>query len=490
VTSPTVTFRLVSFVIALGFLLACDRHGAQTEAQPFGAARNVVVVSLCSVRADHMSLYGYARATTPALAAFADDAWVFEHAVTQWPKTVPAFSALLTGRYGHSHGVMRVTPGQHLDDRETTLAEVLAERGFDTAAFVSSGVLHAGTNVFQQGFARVEETFRNDHPFEETTRRAIEWIGAREEKPFLAWVHYNNAHYPYVAPGASPDVFVDDAVYDPKPRVKIQSGPQFTVSVPETHANYRQIMRPDVGGIAANVVLAERPNELAFYVARYDAGILGADRTIAPLLEALRELGRLDDTVIAVVGDHGESLGDHDYYFQHGRFPYDDNMRVPLVIRPPGGVAGRAVREPVATFRLAPTILDLLGIEAPAEMEATSLLPRLRGEEAFQPVFSESGYQYDYQLAVRDERWKLIFVPNEFDQATMRGRTFELYDLVADPRELEDLSESRPDVVSALAGTLRDWSQPWVRQAYARMSDAHAIDEEVRERLTVLGYLD
>ena len=118
------------------------------------------------------------------------------------------------------------------------------------------------------------------------------------------------------------------------------------------------------------------------------------------------------------------------------------------MIRPPGGES-RRVREPVATFRLAPTLLDFLGVEAAPEMEATSLLPRLRGEEPFQPVFSESGYQYDYQLSIRDERFKLISVPNAFDQSLMRGRPYELYDLTADPGELHDLSDARPDVAGA-----------------------------------------
>jgi arylsulfatase A-like enzyme len=487
VTYPTVTSALLACLLA--FASACERHRPAAPDEPFGEARNAVVISLCSVRADHMSLYGYRRATTPALDAFASDAWVFEHAVTQWPKTVPAFAALFTARYGHSTGVMRVTPRQKLDDAAHTLAEVLAGHGFATAAFVSSGVLHAGTNLFQQGFSHVDETFRFDHPFEETTRRAAEWIGAQSERPFLAWVHYNNAHAPYRAPGADPETFVDDALYDPRHRVRINVGPQFPVLPEPGHPNLAQILRPDIGGVDARAQLPERPTELAYYVARYDAGILGADRTIEPLLDALREQGRLEDTVIAIVADHGESLGEHDYYFQHGRFPYDDNLRVPLVIRPPGGES-RRVREPVATFRLAPTLLELLGIEAVPKMEATSLLPRLRGEEPFQPVFSESGYQYDYQLSIRDERFKLISVPNPFDQSLLRGRPYELYDLSIDPGELHDLADARPDVARALRAALDAWAAPWRDHAYALMHDPEEVDDDVLDHLRALGYVE
>jgi arylsulfatase A-like enzyme len=487
VTYPTVTRALLFCLLA--FASACERHRPGAPEEPSGEARNAIVISLCSVRADHMSLYGYRRATTPALDAFASDAWVFEHAVTQWPKTVPAFAALLTARYGHSTGVMRVTPRQKLSDSARTIAEVLTERGFATAAFVSSGVLHAGTNVFQQGFAHVEETFRVSDPFEETTRRATEWIGAQGEKPFLAWVHYNNAHAPYRAPGADPETFVGDALYDPRPRVRINAGPQFPVAVAPDHPNLAQILRPDIGGVEKRAQLPERPTELAYYVARYDAGILGADRTIEPLLAALKEQGRLEDTVIAIVADHGESLGEHEYYFQHGRFPYDDNLRVPLVIRPPGGES-RRVREPVATFRLAPTLLDFLGVDAAPEMEARSLLPRLRGAEPFEPVFSESGYQYDYQLSVRDERFKLISVPNAFDQSLMRRRPYELYDLSVDPGELHDLSDARPDVAGVLRTALDAWAEPWRERAYARMSSAEQVDSEALSNLRALGYVE
>ncbi len=474
----------------LGLALACAcAPGTRQRHQ----AKNILVISLCSVRADHTSLLGYPRATTPALAAFSQDAWVFSHAVTQWPKTVPAFATLLTGRYGHSNGVMRVTPGQRLDDGELTIAEVLRDRGFDTAAFISSGALHSGTNIFQQGFTRVEETFRGPDNFATATRLATEWIEQKRDRPFFAWVHYNNAHAPYRAPGAPPEIFVDDAWYDPARKLRINPPNSLDLKVALDHPYRKQIVRPDIGGVRPAAVLPERPEELAFYVARYDAGILGADRTIGPLLDAVRRLGRLDDTVVVVVADHGEALGEHNYFFEHGRLPYDDCARVPLMIRPAGGVARQVIDQPTATFRIAPTLLEMVGVAPPPQMEATSLLPLLpspRGDEAATPVFTESGFQYDYTLAVRDGNWKLIFVPNPVDQSLMRGRSHELYDLGADPAELVDLAESRPEIVERLSGELRRWSRPWIRRAYSQAKDVEIGDEETRARLRSLGYLD
>lgn len=482
-------------LLGLGLAMVCASACAPgaTGSPNRYPARNILVISLCSVRADHTSLLGYPRATTPALTAFSQDAWVFSHAVTQWPKTVPAFATLLTGRYGHSNGVMRVTPGQRLDDDELTIAEVLRERGFDTAAFLSSGALHAGTNIFQQGFTTVEETFRGPDNFRMATELATKWIEQPRDRPFFAWVHYNNAHWPYRAPGAPSEIFVDDAFYDPTRKLRINSPEPLDLDVPSDHPYRKQIVRPDFGGIRPRAVLPERPTELAFYVARYDAGILGADRTVAPLLDAVRRLGRLDDTVVVVVSDHGEALGEHDYFFEHGRLPYDDCARVPMMIRPAGGVARQVIDRPTATFRLAPTLLEMVGAAPPPQMEATSLLPLSpmpRGDEVAEPVFTESGFQFDYTLAVRDGNWKLIFVPNPIDQSLMRGRSHELYDLAADPAELVDLAAARPEIVERLSGELRRWSRPWIRRAYSQAKDVEIGDEETRARLRSLGYLD
>lgn len=477
-----------SGIFALALLVTLTScHGGPAPRQ---RAKNILVISLCSVRADHTSILGYPRETTPALAEFSQDAWVFSQAITQWPKTVPAFSTLLTGRYGHSNGVMRVTPGQRLDDRELTVAEVLHDHGFATAAFVSSGALHSGTNVFQQGFERVDETFRGDDNFNTATRNASAWLEAQGEKPFFAWVHYNNAHVPYRAPGADQDTFLDDRWYDATRLLKINPDAPLDLAVPADHPYRKQIVRPDLGGVRVRAVLPGRSNEVDFYVARYDAGILGADNTIRPLLDTLRRLGRLDDTVVVLVGDHGESLGEHNYYFEHGRLPYDDCVRVPFFIRPPGGVERRVIGDPVATFRLAPTLLEMVGVSVPGSMESTSLLPFIDGREEAQPVFTESGYQLDYTLAVRQGAWKLIFVPDEIEQQLMRGRLHELYEIDQDPGELVEVSEAHPEVVERLSGLLRDWSRPWIRRAYTQAKDVELPDEETRARLRALGYLD
>lgn len=456
------------------------------------AARpNILLISLCSVRPDHMQCYGYARETTPTLTEFAREASVFTHAVTQWPKTVPAFAALMTGKYPHTTHVMRMTPRQRLGDEHQTLAEALQAAGYVTGAFISTPALNPAANV-GQGFDQRSETYLNDRKFQYTTHAAVEWLKQLPPgKPFFAWVHYNNAHYPYTAEGApDADMFVGDAHYDPARQISPHPTGRLPLNVPDTHPCALPMLRPDLGYVHREALLPERPNEYAFYVARYDAGIFAADRMIGELLAKLGEAGRLENTVVALVGDHGEALGEHNFYFEHGRFPYDDTARVPLMIRAPRRAA-RQIATPVESFALMPTLLDLAGVPVPSEVEARSLLPLLDGRNAGDLVFSESGYQFEYTLSVRDaQRWKLIHIPSRADRALMNNVEFELYDLNADPRELNNLYAAQPQRAAELRRALDRWSASWIRDAYSVHSVFDAtLDAETIRQLRTLGYV-
>jgi arylsulfatase A-like enzyme len=454
---------------------------------------NILVISLCSVRPDHMGCYGYHRNTTPSFNLLVRDSIVFENAITQWPKTAPAFAALMSGKYGHTTGVMRITPRQRLGDEHVTLAEVLRDHGYETAAFVSSPAISRHTNVFK-GFDTFVETFfarERNAAYSEATQGAVDWLERSEDTPFLLWVHYNNAHYPYVGDPEHPDLFVDDAYYDRTRRVRVNPDEDLPLPVSDDHPFRRQIVRPDMGGVHPWAVLPERPFEYDYYIARYDAGIHAADRLAGELLEVAREKGLLENTIVVVVGDHGEALGEHNHYFEHGRFPYDECAKVPLIIRPAGGTQTERVDTPVATFGLAPTLLEMVGIEAPEAMESESFWSMPEDSESPSFVFTESGYQLDYTLSVRSEAWKLIHVPNPVDQILMTGREYELYDLVKDPGESSNLIEERPDQAARLGDRLEAWSNPWREQAYGSDEAVPDIenDEETIRRLRALGYI-
>jgi len=164
---------------------------------------------------------------------------------------------------------------------------------------------------------------------------------------------------------------------------------------------------------------------------------------------------------------------------------------MPLLIRPPGGVQERRIDAAVATFRLAPTILEMVGVEPPADWQAASLAALMDGKAAADLVFTEVGYHADYMLVVRDKDWKLIQVPNELDRRLMQKTKYELYNWRGDPHERQNLVASNPDQVQRLARVLREWSATWVADAYRRWHRPHVeVDEQTRRQLATLGYID
>jgi len=451
---------------------------------------NVLVISLCSVRYDHLGYHGYPRDTSPNLDRLAAESIVFDHAVTQWPKTAPAFATLMTGKYAHTTGVARITPDQFLGDDHATLAELLGDAGYDTAAFNSTPALNPVTNILQ-GFEYLNDTYKEDRPYRGVTDAAIDWLMPPRERPFFAWVHFNNAHHPYSAPEMPADLFMSDEHYRGEPVLAPLPPEPLDLPVSENHPFRRQILRPDIGGVHRSAAMGRGPTEIGYYVARYDAGIASADKMIGEVLDAMRDSGLLENTIVVVVCDHGESMGKHDYYFGHGRLPYDDCARVPFLIRRPGEARQQRIAAPVPTFALAPTILEMLSLPIPEAMEAPSLGPLMRGGDRPRYVFTESGYQIDYTLAVRDAAWKLIYTPNEIDQSLQTGALYELYHIATDPGETTNLYDERPNMAARLRHVLHEWSEPWIDYAYGKLPQKPpVVDDATLQRLKALGYID
>ncbi|MBN1825347.1 MAG: sulfatase [Candidatus Eisenbacteria bacterium] len=489
--------RPIAGAALLAALLSCQ---PAEKDSPTG----LIVLSFCSIRADHMSCYGYARETTPNLDAFAREAALFETAVAPWPKTSPSFCSIMTGTYPHRNGVMWKTAGVRLADENVTLAEILRERGYATAAFVSSGALSGHLNI-QQGFDHFEETWKQDarrsYPlsvrYDRTALRALEWLDEREEGPFFLWAHFNNAHYPYKPPAELAAPFIGDSLYRDTLTVDVAIEGFRDIELPPGHPNSGQVLHNDLGTIPKRSALPVAPGsrdyrgDLAHYIAQYDGGIRWADRSAGILLDGLRERNLLDDVVVVVVGDHGESLGDHDFYFEHGRFPYEACARVPLLIRYPSLIEpGSRPAGPVGTFATTPTVLEILGVPVPGTVDSRSLLPHLRGGPAPERVVSESGYEPAFQVSLREGTWKLIHVPESRDRSIMRGGEFELYDLARDPKERKDLCAERPEIAARLRERLEEWSAEWGRGTEgAAPGDTVGLDEATRENLRAMGYL-
>ena len=396
------------------------------------APLNVLLVTLDTTRADRLGCYGYAGARTPRLDRLAAEGVRFEHAFADAPITLPSHASLLTGLHPFEHGV-RNNGNFTLPDRFETLATVLGRRGYRTAAFVSAFVLDR-----RYGLARGFETYddrtdpgaggggaeaerRGDRTALACNRWLDAHVGGGKKAPFFVWLHLYDPHEPYRPPPPLTDAF------------------------------------------------AGRP---------YDGEIAFADTAVGSVLDRLGQLGLLDRSVVAVVADHGESLGDHGEE-THSMFLYESAIRVPLILWRPGLLPTRIVASPVRTVDVAPTILDLLGAPPLAAPRARSLRGTIEGrDEAAPPAYAETWVPKLYMngsalRALRTERFKLIEAPRP-----------ELYDLARDPGETDNRIEADPET----AGRLRAELQRLSAAGDTAMS-VGPVDGEAAEKLRALGYL-
>ena len=503
---PRLALPVLGILGMAGLFLAC-----RPRVEPLPRGSNILLITVDTLRADHLSVYGYPRATSPVLDRLAAEGVRFGQAVVQWPKTTPSFASMFTATYSKDNGIVRKV-GIPIPCRFETLAEMLKRQGYTTHAVVANGAL-ASDFFFNQGFDTFVETWKLAHPAgttgadpngaEAVTRLAIGLLSklANGKKPYFLWVHYLDPHFPYSPP--------------PPYRDRFQGDPMF-------RADSRKIdVAPDkpgqqMFGIGSDHVLEGR-SDLAFYIARYDAEIAYTDAQIGKLLAEMKQRKLLDHTLTAFTADHGESLGDHNYYFDHGRFGFDTCLRVPLLLHYPGVLKPRVDADPVELVDLAPTLLEAAGVDLPQGvwMQGRSLTPRLRGEKTPVPkrkddakrgpvdhpglAFSEAGWEANnkWQKIVRDGRFKLIFAQTRPEQRWIGGEgvRFTLYDVKNDPQETKNVADRYPDDLKRLQRELSNWAgAPRFpveidTQGGTCGGGQHPMDEQTRELLHSLGYL-
>jgi arylsulfatase A-like enzyme len=432
---------------------------------------NVVLITIDTLRADHLGAYGYRRPTSPRLDAFAKRAVVFDQAYTYWPKTRGSFVAMMSGRrdsqsgYGKSHPLLL--------DFNPTLAEVLKGAGYRTAAVVDNPNV-AAQHGYARGFDRYRETWLKEEnlPTEIDRTRAITGDGvaflerAGAEQPFFLWLHYVNPHAPYTPPAPYDTAFLADGAADRGPRLRTVDG--------------------FVGGIRKEWAVPGR-DRLGYYVAQYDGEIAAVDQEVGKVLDALDRSPHAARTLVVVTSDHGESLGEHDYYFDHGQDLHDPCLRIPLLVAEPGVAGGTRSAELASTLDLVPTVLDAVKVSYPPDLAGTSLLPALRGRALDRDrLFARN----DRNLSAGfDARWKAIAMPRETAFA------YALFDRRADPGETRDVSKTKPDDLRAARRELelfvQRWDSEWARTR--RLLEGKAGEAPVRpedcEQLVALGYI-
>ena len=455
--------------VLLAAVSACWESAPARVAAPrqeHATAHGLVVISLDTVRRDHLPTYGYSRPTAPAVDRLAQGAVVFENAFTPDTNTNPAHTSVFTGVYPHMHG--NRANGVRLREGEITLAEALARNGFRTAGFVTGITLAARASGLERGFEVYDDAFEGKRrPGRIAVERALEWLDALgHDERFFLFVHLFDAHGPY-----RPDPPYDALFHTPGPPRPLSSVPRYQLVTDEN---------------------GEPQNDLNGYIDRYDAGIRVADDCVSALLERLD----LERTAVIVMADHGETLGERAWPLDHGSSVFDEQTRVPLIVHTPGMVPQR-VAETVELIDVLPTALELLGVPRPARRPVLgeSLVPLLSGAESsreprevtFASARAETvrhvdrGYELDRArriVSVRGWRWKLVLYPG------IERDYVELYDLDSDPDETANIAEQHPAQRDALLGLLEGWAA-----LGAARDPAAELDADLEASFRALGYV-
>ena len=420
-------------------LLAAGCAGLPGGADPVRPL-NVVVVTLDTLSARHLSQYGNQRIETPAFGRIATEGVLFEQATATVPLTLPSHTSMFTGTYPMFHGV-RDNGGYYVRDDSETLAEVLGAAGYRTGGFVAAFVVDSRWGL-DQGFDRYFDDFNFreferisldsvQRPGDEVLDAALAWMDDVKDDRFFSWIHLYDPHWPYEAP---------------EPWASRVSG------------------YPD---------------------ANYDAEVLFTDSLVGRLLDWLDDNQLTEDTLLVLMGDHGESLGRH-REGAHGFFIYDAAMQVPFLLRAPYRQIGRGLRVPaqVRGIDLMPTVLELVGVPVPGVVQGASLVPLVDGSQTdlelwaySESLYPRNHYGWSPLHSLRNGVLHFISAPRP-----------ELFEVLDDPGETTNLAPERPGQVRQLQARL-DRLLAELGQEGADDQAPEALDEETRAQLAALGYL-
>ncbi len=495
--------RLLRWAGATAATLILSAWGTASilTARSAAGAPDVLWIVVDTLRADRLGCYGYEKDTSPFLDDLASQSVRFKTPISQESYTIASVASYFTSIYPPEHAVLYNDPGLDVVDRRLlTVAEVLRNQGYATAAFVFNPHLQKKTQ-FDQGFDHYDDTYDNFTQDPGTARHAVAETAARLEKkveayldedqgdrPRFLYLHYLDVHAPYVPPPPYHEMFLpDDATQEDRALVAQWVGEPF-----------------DGGGPMPEWVRT-RPD---LYAAQYDGEIRYTDDMLRRLFNRLAERGiTLDNTIVVVTSDHGEALRDQHPMFRrgdartegmiefgHGRTVYIEQVHVPLIVSAPGMEGGLVVEAPVELMDIAPTLVDLLGIDAASlPFQGMSLVPPMEGTALHnRPVFSGGNHGRGMVMAAG-------FAYHNYDESAVKGGTYgsrpaddyisrreeEFFDMEGDPLQTTDLLVGGRRPAPSLKGALLEWL------GRARNARAPQVieDEKTREKLRALGYL-
>jgi len=441
-------------LILAGLLAVILHSGCMQGATP---NPDVMLITIDTLRADFVHSYGFPEEITPHLDALADRGVLFETAVAASTATAPAHASIMSSRYVREHSVGSENGSTRLSG-VPTLAQAFQAAGYDTAAFVSNVVLKRRSG-FDRGFdvydddlpsAEANRSFHFERTADATVGRALAWLARPRERPFFLWVHLQDPHGPYTPPGKWVDTVEEVPLRTER-------------SLPVLGVNRGR------GGIPAYQAL-DGIDRGARYAALYAGEIAYTDYWVGELIDAVAG----DDVVIAVTADHGESLDEGGFFFQHGHTTTPEQALVPLIVAAPGIAAGR-VEGVVSHVDIAPTLLELAGVEPLASASGMSLVPALRNGAALpdRVVMSDIGHE----LSAYDSQGYLT--------VGVLGQGPEGQSMPTAPVRFQ---RSREGWEKSGAASLSPAIRAYLSSAVAPVP-ADAMSDEDVERLRALGYL-
>ena len=468
---------------------------------PPAGAPDVVLVVLDTVRAQNLASYGYGRPTSPTIDALAREGALFMDATSPSTWSLASHASLFTGRYPSGHGAHM--ENIFLDDRYPTLADVLASRGYDTRCFTANAFISDGLGL-TRGFAWQDASWKSgadgglfrfihrllarlgveaeDKGGGVVASHFAEWVRERpaDARPSFVFLNFIEAHFPY---HLLPDEFLER--FTTRSRAELRE-----ISLELMAAQFGGEIRDPAGAMAPALDM-------------YDGGVLYSDHLLGRVVAALRERGTLDRTILVVLGDHGEILGEHNGFFGHGVSLHEPMIRVPLLVRYPPRVAGGVrVERPVSTVGVYGTILDLADIEPPPTLHVGSLLAAIAGGDGGGPVLSErydasqlapvQRDHWDDPLMRPDRRYRAYRVGDWKLIETSAGESF-LFDVAADPSESRNLADEHPVELARLEASLArvraELELPAI-DAILEPGVSPELDPETQQRLRELGYVE
>jgi arylsulfatase A-like enzyme len=437
---------------------------------------NVVFISLTNTRADHLSAYGYERKTSPNIDAMAKESLVFENAYSHASWTLPVVVSLMTSRYPFTHGLMNRKEYEPLPAETPTLIDVLNANGYATAGFVGDRD-YAGkfghTNRLKHLRDHVNDNELEDWKkygvLENSIPQALEWLKEHRKERFFLLIQGYDTHCPFASPKAN-------RMFDPDYKSEVdftrcywtfrRTRPlEITTESGKKEKVFLMKTKADLGD-DYETMFSQR--DIDHMVALYDGEIFNADRQIGQVLATLKELGLDENTITVFFADHGDMFGKHGRFMRGGPLRgtfYDDVLRVPLIIRHPD-IEPKSIDGLAQVIDLAPTLLDLLGLETPGSFKGKTLRPLIENGEAvndrvfagssFTPKKKNAFFRHDSIItSVRSREWKLIYEKLFYTDSVQDY--YELFHVADDPAERNDVSNDHPEVVARLRDEIMGW---------------------------------